>query len=165
VILREWAARWGVPFAAIAELEAQLMASGAAAVVTPDPSSTKPGSEARQASLMRLDAAKHGVFLTRNNVGALRDERGVPVRYGLCNESKQQNKQVKSADYIGIKPKLITPSHVGLIIGQFTSREVKHEGWVYSGDEHEQAQLAWINFVISRGGDAAFCTGPGSFDN
>jgi hypothetical protein len=125
----------------------------------------KPGSESRQQSLVRIDAAESGVWLTRNNVGALLDARGIPVRYGLANESKAQNESVKSADLIGIRSVLIGPQHVGTVIGQFVSRECKHEGWTYKGDKHEVAQLNWCNFVLSKGGDAAFCTGPGSFNS
>ena len=92
--LDEWAQAWGVSAAALLDLrtrmgiaEARIEATGAA------------GSESRQQSLIRIDAADSGVWLTRNNVGALTDERGIPVRYGL-NESKEQNKAVKSADLI-----------------------------------------------------------------
>lgn len=123
----------------------------------------KPGSEVRQQSLIRLAAPKHGVWLTRNNVGALMDERGVPVRYGLANESKVQNEQIKSADLIGIRPILIGPQHMGQVIGQFVSVECKHELWKYKGDKHETAQLNWANFITSKGGYAVFATGPGFF--
>lgn len=160
--LERWARQWGVSRAALLDLRLQL---GVADHAPPVELTGKPGSEARQQALVRLDAAANGVWLTRNNVGALLDERGVPVRYGLANESSTQNKAVKSADLIGIRPVLIGPQHVGTLIGQFVSRECKHEGWTYKGDKHEAAQLAWANFVISKGGDAAFCTGPGSFNN
>lgn len=124
----------------------------------------KPGSEIRQQALIRLDAAQCGVWLTRNNVGALLDERGVPVRYGLANESKEQNKQVKSADLIGIRPILIGQHHVGQVIGQFVSVECKHATWTYKGDTHEVAQSNWMNFVLSKGGFACFAAAPGIFN-
>jgi hypothetical protein len=159
VTLSEWAARWSIPVAAIQELQA---AWGVPIGVKVDTEGTE-GSESRQQSLVRIEAAQMGVWLTRNNVGALQDERGVPVRFGLANESKEQNKRVKSADLIGIRPIVITAQHVGTTIGQFVSREMKHATWTYKGDAHEQAQLRWCQFVLSKGGDAAFCTGPGSF--
>jgi len=125
----------------------------------------KPGSEARQQSLVRLEAARRGILMFRNNVGALMDDRGVPVRYGLANESKQQNEVLKSADLIGITPRLIVAADVGKVIGQFTAREMKEEGWTFNPkDKHEVAQLAFIELVISKGGDASFATGPGSFN-
>lgn len=161
MIIDQWAQRWGVSAAALQDLRYSLgVGTGAAPplVVT-----GAPGSEARQQSLTRLDAAQNGVWLTRNNVGALLDARGVPVRYGLANESKAQNEAVKSADLIGIRSEVIGPEHVGQTFGRFVSRECKHEGWQYTGTPHEVAQLAWCEFVISKGGDAAFCTGPGSF--
>jgi len=160
VNLDAWAAQWNVPAVALVQLRALMGVDGRGAVVEVG----EEGSESRQQSLVRIDAAQNGVWLTRNNVGALLDDRGVPVRYGLCNESKAQNQKVKSADLIGIRSIIIGPHHVGQMIGQFVSREVKHEGWTYRGDKHEQAQLAWCNFVLSKGGDAAFVTGPGSFN-
>lgn len=161
--LEAWAAAWGVSPAALFDLRMRLGIAGMH--MPPLVIQGNPGSETRQQSLVRLDAAANGVWLTRNNVGALLDKRGVPIRYGLANESKEQNQKVKSADLIGIRPITITPLHVGLVIGQFVSREVKHAGWKYTGDEHERAQLNWCNFVLSKGGDAAFCSGPGSFNN
>ncbi len=159
--LEQWAACHGVAAAALADLRALLgmAGDGAGAVVAGE------GSESRQQALVRLDSISNGVWLTRNNVGALLDARGVPVRYGLANESKAQNEKVKSADLIGIRPVLVGPQHIGHVIGQFVSREVKHATWTWKGDRHEQAQLNWCNFVLSKGGDAAFCTGPGSFLN
>jgi hypothetical protein len=163
VNLDVWALQWNIPPAALFDLRMRMGVAGM--FMPPLQVQGKHGSEVRQQSLVRLDAATNGVWLTRNNVGALIDERGVPVRYGLANESKEQNRNVKSADLIGIKPITITSQHVGHVIGQFVSREAKHEGWKYSGDKHEVAQLNWANFVISKGGDAAFCSGPGSFNN
>lgn len=123
------------------------------------------GSESRQQSLIRLDAAQHGVWLTRNNVGAFETPTGQWVRYGLANESKEQNKKVKSGDLIGIRKRLIVPADVGTYIGQFVSREAKEEGWTYNPrDKHEAAQAKWRDFVISQGGDASFASGPGSFN-
>jgi hypothetical protein len=161
VLIDEWARVWGIPLTALADLRARMGVAQMPAIELDG----KPGSEVRQQSLVRLDAASNGVWLTRNNVGALLDNRGVPVRYGLANESRTQNESIKSADLIGMRPTLIGPHHVGMVIAQFVSREVKHEGWTYKGDKHEAAQLNWCNFVNSKGGDAAFCTGPGSFNN
>lgn len=158
MILDEWAAKWGVPYDALVDLRARVGITFVEAVAR-----GKAG-ESRQQSIVRLEAAQKGIWLTRNNVGALMDSRGIPVRYGLANESRAQNEVVKSGDLIGIRPIVIQPRHLGATIGQFVSREMKHEGWTYRGDKHERAQLAWINFVIGKGGDAAFATGPGSFN-
>src|SRR6185437_16266155 len=119
-------------------------------------------SEAAVQARVRLEAAKVGARLWRNNVGALLDSRGVPVRYGLANDSPQLNRTVKSGDLIGWRPVLITAAHVGSTIAQFVSRECKREGWRYSGDDHERAQLRWAELVNSCGGDAQFVTGEGS---
>lgn len=157
-----WAAKWKLPPEAVVDY---MQTFGMLPIEVQPSGQRAPGSESRQQSLVRLDAAKHGVWLSRNNVGVLLDARGVPVRYGLANESREQNKAVKSADLIGIRPIVVGPHHVGTVIGQFVSREVKKEGWQYQGDAHERAQRAWAEFVLAKGGDAAFCTGAGSFDN
>jgi hypothetical protein len=119
-------------------------------------------SEAAVQAQVRLEAARKGLKLWRNNVGVLRDERNVPVRYGLANDSKRLNETVKSGDLIGWRSVLITPAHVGSLIAQFVSRECKRPDWKYSGDDHERAQLRWAEVVTADGGDAAFCNREGT---
>ena len=160
-MIHEWAARWNLPQQAVAELQA-LLATGDAAPPPADP--TNLSSEARVQSLVRIEAAQAGVWLTRNNVGAFQDPMtGRWVRYGLANESKAQNQAVKSADLIGFRKRVILPADVGTVIAQFVSRECKKEGWRYSGSGREQAQARWRDFINANGGDAAFASGPGSF--
>ena len=160
--LQGWAARWSLPAECLADL-LQCMGVG---VVPPEPPTPAPpqATEAWSQSMVRLEAPRFGIWLGRNNVGALLDKRGVPVRYGLANESKQQNEVMKSGDLIGIRPVVITASMVGGTIGQFVSRECKRPGWVFKGDAHEQAQANWAALVIKYGGDAKFATGEGSFN-
>ena len=160
--LQGWAARWSLPAECLADL-LQCMGVG---VVPPEPPTPAPpqATEAWSQSMVRLEAPRFGIWLGRNNVGALLDKRGVPVRYGLANESKQQNEVMKSGDLIGIRPVVITASMVGCTIGQFVSRECKRPGWVFKGDAHEQAQANWAALVIKYGGDAKFATGEGSFN-
>lgn len=161
-MFNQWLSKWHahIPQEAVADLYRMLgMTDNAPA---PGPGG-KIGSESRQQSLVRMDAAQAGVWLTRNNVGVLMSDNGTPVRYGLANESKEQNKVFKSSDLIGIRAVPITQAMVGQVIGQFVARECKKEGWTYTGDAHEQGQLAFINFINARGGDARFATGPGSF--
>jgi len=163
-VLDEWARTWRVPPEALQDLRQRMGVASRSVEPAVEPEG-KPGSEVRQQSLIRLDANTYNVWLTRNNVGALMDERGVPVRYGLANESKEQNKVVKSADLIGMWPILIGPQHMGKVLGQFVSIECKHEGWTFNPkDKHEVAQLNWCEFVLSKGGFAAFATGPGIFN-
>lgn len=128
----------------------------------PAPTDPKEQSESWAQSAIRLEAAQKGVRLFRNNVGALKDERGVPVRYGLANDNAALNKRLKSSDLIGWRPLFITPDMVGKIVAQFLAREVKAPGWTYRGDLHEQAQANFIHLVQADGGDAGFATGPGS---
>lgn len=120
-------------------------------------------SESDIQKLIRLEANRKGIRLWRNNVGALYSKEGNFIRYGLANESSSVNKVVKSADLIGIKPILITDDLVGSTIGQFISREIKPKHWKYTGKDHEKAQLAWANLILSLGGDACFANTEGTF--
>jgi hypothetical protein len=150
VNLAEWGAKWRVPMEALRELE-QHMGVG-------PQSEPKGAGEAEVAQRVRLAASRSGVWLTRNNVGALKDSRGRLVRYGLANETPAQNRGLKSGDDIGITPLLIEPHHVGMILGQFTSVEYKRQGWRYTGAGREPAQLAWATHVERWGGRALFCS-------
>ena len=143
-MIYEWAARWQIPPVALTDL---LNCLGAA--MTPDSSTAAPGSEAAVQNAVRMEAARRGYRLWRNNVGSLIDERGIPIRYGLCNESAKINKVVKSSDLIGISPQ-----------GQFLAYEVKRSDWHYTATDREKAQLAFITFVNQMGGRAAFITSP-----
>ena len=105
---------------------------------------------------VRLGASLMGSVLCRNNVGVLKDSRGIPVRYGLANESKAQNSYLKSSDYIGWSKVTITPDMVGTTVAVFTSIETKAEQWVFGGTERELAQERWINTVKEAGGLAGF---------
>lgn len=156
--LLEWAVAWGVPYAAVEDLRQRMGLNGFVDM----PVRGKGTSEAAVQAAVRIEAAEKGLKLWRNNVGALKDSRGVPVRYGLANDSAELNKVIKSGDLIGIRPVLVTPGHVGQVIGQFVSRECKRVGWSYVGDAHEEAQLAWADLILSAGGDAGFTTGEGS---
>lgn len=116
-------------------------------------------SEAEVQQLIRFEAGHLGMLLHRNNVGALLDKSGRLVRYGLCNETKEQNKKFKSSDLIGITKTLITPEYLGREIGIYTSLEVKAEDWAFSGSEREIAQQNWHDLVIAWGGISKFVTG------
>lgn len=151
--LHAWAAKWGVPYAAVADLQQRFGMDGAAAA------HVVPGtSESAIQSRVRLEAAAKGMRLFRNNVGALKDETGRVIRYGIANDSAQMNKMIKSSDLIGINPVTITSAHIGQTIGQFVAREVKAPGWRYAATEREQAQLRFINMIAAMGGDAAFAS-------
>lgn len=150
-----WAARWGVSHAALADLRATLGAGDAPPLISGT-------SEAGVQSQVRLEAARKGIALWRNNVGAMQDDTGRVVRFGLANESKRVNEAIKSGDLVGVRPIIITRAHVGRVLGQFVSREIKEGGWRYAGTPRERAQLAWNQLIASYGGDAEFATGEGS---
>jgi hypothetical protein len=158
--LHAWARRHKVSAEALRELSAMWGMLGDHSPAPPQPGA--PISEAAVQTAVRLEAARAGLRLFRNNVGVLTDVTGRPVRYGLANDSKQVNEVVKSGDLIGWRPVKIEPHHVGTTIAQFVSRECKRAGWHYTGDRREEAQLNWLLLVNAAGGDATFCTGTGS---
>ena len=65
---------------------------------------------------IRLQLGSSPVRLWRNNVGALRDERGRLVTYGLCKGS---------SDLIGLRQVLIDQEHLGQTLAVFSAIEVK----------------------------------------
>lgn len=152
--LAEWAQRWGIPAAAVDDL-------CRSCVYTPEVVEDAK-SEARVQSEVRLEAARAGVYLFRNNVGALLNDRGQYVRYGLGNDSSKVNEHLKSADLVGVRKKLILPQDVGRYVGEFVSRECKASDWKWSGTEHEIAQARWAALINGQGGDAQIVSGVGS---
>lgn len=107
----------------------------------------------------RLIMARLGGQIWRNNSGAYQDERGNFIRYGLANESKQQNDKIKSSDLIGITPLLVTPEMVGRWVGIFTALECKPSGWhLTPGNKRGVAQEKFISIVKNVGGFAGFVT-------
>lgn len=139
IVFHEWAQIWGVPPVAIADLFARLTVVGH--------SEEDDGrSEAAIQAEIRLAAAKRGdMVLWRNNSGALPDQAGRLIRFGLGNDSAQANKRMKSADLIGVHK----PS------GRFVSIEVKKPGWKHSdSSERDGAQAAWAATISAFGGIA-----------
>ena len=138
-VITEWAAVWGVPQAALQDLIARLTMA--------DHAPAEAGrSEAAVQADIRLAAAKRGdLVLWCNNSGALTDDAGRLIRFGLGNDSAAANKRMKSADLIGIH----RPS------GRFVSIEVKRPGWKHSdASERDRAQAAWAATVAAMGGVA-----------
>lgn len=155
---QEWFNRWGhmLPPHAHAEF---------AQIARPDQymQREKEGmSEAAAASQVVITAAREfGTALWRNNVGALQDENGTWVRYGLGNTSKRLIEKWKPSDYIGPTPVLIRPDHVGKRLGIFTAIEAKKTGWkLQPSDKHGAAQAHFMNTVANLGGIAGFAQSP-----
>ncbi len=155
-MINEWAIKWGISQEAIHDLNVRM------GLIQTDPAPMAGKSEAAVQTSIRLEATEVGARLWRNNVGGFKTDEGGFVRYGLCNESAAMNKNIKSSDLIGCNPIIITQMHVGSVIGQFVARECKHGDWKYKGNKHEQAQLNFLNIVMSLGGDAAFAIGEGT---
>src|SRR5688500_7343546 len=101
--LHAWAQRTGLSQTQFREL---LIVLGQYTPELPTGAEGEGKSEAWAQTQVRLEASRKGIKLFRNNVGVLPNENGRPVRYGLCNDSPQLNKMLKSADLIGIAPRV-----------------------------------------------------------
>lgn len=149
--LYHWSAKWGINPNAVADLRIMM---GVDRVDTSTLGSNLV-SETGVSKQNRLEMAREGGIFWRNNVGAMQDDTGRVVRYGLANESAAVNARIKSSDLIGIRPVRIGER----VIGQFVARETKRPGWQYTGTPREEAQLRFLMLVTSLGGDAAFSNG------
>jgi hypothetical protein len=92
---------------------------------------------------IRLACGHGAVRLWRNNTGALVDQQGRFVRFGLCKGS---------SDLIGLHSLEITPEMVGQRVAQFVALEVKTSQGVLSPE-----QRAFLRLVQELGGVAAVC--------
>ena len=146
----EWAAKWGVSDAALFDLRCRYLPD------IPPPPPQDGYSEAAVQARVRLKGSSQGMLLMRNNVGVLKDDRGVPVRFGLANDSHAMNENIKSSDLIGIRSLYIKPEHVGKKLGIFVALECKEGGWKYSGKGREVAQARFMSLIKSYGGEARF---------
>ena len=109
----------------------------------------------------RYLAPMHGMFLGRNNSGAVDPKRPItaPVRFGWCNDSSKLNAVFKTPDLIGWTSVMVTPEMVGTKVAVFTGIEVKDPNWSLKlGDKHAQAQGACLAKILDSGGYAAFVT-------
>lgn len=109
--------------------------------------------EATVQDAIRVDAARWGIFLWRNNSGVLNDEDGRPVRFGLGNDSPRLNEKFKSSDLIGIQTGT----------GRFVAIECKAPTWIGVRTQRERAQEAFIDCVKRNGGIAGFCRSVDEF--
>lgn len=121
-------------------------------------------SESEIQQKIQIDAVQWGAQLLRNNSGALKDQTGRLVRYGLGNTSKQHNDQIKSSDLIGFTKVLITADMVGKTVAVFTAVEVKGSDWKPSPvDKREIAQRTFLQWILANGGLAGFAWDLASF--
>ncbi len=92
---------------------------------------------------IRLACGRGAVRLWRNNTGALVDQQGRFVRFGLCKGS---------SDLIGLRSLEITPELVGRRIARFVALEIKTDSGSVSPE-----QRAFLQLVTQLGGVAAVC--------
>ncbi len=127
-------------------------------------------SENETSRLVRLRAAGYGVKLLRNNSGAYsaKNPPSAGTRWGLGNESKALNRELKTGDFVGWSPVIITAEMVGKTIPVFTNFEAKKEGFkerkTYNKNTREYGQNNFNLLVINAGGLAGFVTSAEDVD-
>ena len=151
----EWLIKWRIPPEAMQDLIASCVYLG------PSEDDTPEGIVQRE---VRLEAARLGKFLFRNNRGAGRIDDGRFIRWGLANDSKKVGDNWKSADLIGLETMFVSMEMVleaiaqglpGYKVGRFLSVEVKRGDWNGKcATVEELAQLKWATFVNNAGGRA-----------
>ena len=92
---------------------------------------------------IRLACGHGAVRLWRNNAGALVDQQGRFVRFGLCK---------RSSDLIGLRSLEVSPEMVGQRLAQFVAVEVKTAQGVLSPE-----QRAFLRLVQELGGMVEVC--------
>lgn len=103
-----------------------------------------PSNEARVQNTIRLALGRGPIRLWRNNTGALKDQQGRLVTFGLCKGS---------SDLIGWRSVTVTPDMVGSKLAVFVAIEVKDKG------RPTQEQLAFVKTVRDAGGLAGIARG------
>lgn len=94
---------------------------------------------------IRIEHGAGPARLWRNNTGALRDQQGRLVRFGLCPGS---------SDLIGLRTRIITETDLGHRFAQFVAIEVKHQGRL------TDQQRAFLEMVTQAGGLAGVARSP-----
>ena len=124
--------------------------------------------EAKASQSVRLRATAWGARVFRNNSGVLLNEVGVPVRFGVGNESKEINKKMKTGDFIGWTPITITQDMVGKQVAVFTNIEAKAVGFkhrkTYPAGSRENGQQNFNNIVNLANGIAGFAADNNDVD-
>lgn len=154
--LFEWLVKWNIPPQALKELADSCVYLG--------PSEENQAPEEVVQRELRLEAARLGKYLFRNNRGAGKIEgEGRFLRWGLANDSKKVGDTVKSADLIGLETIFVTVEMVldavaqglpGYKVGRFLSVEAKRADWKFRGSLDDMAQMKWATFVNGAGGRA-----------
>jgi hypothetical protein len=118
--------------------------------------------ESKASQVVRLRATARGSRVFRNNSGVLFNQEGVPIRFGLGNESKKINQEMKTSDFIGWTQITITPEMIGKKVAVFTAIEAKALGFkvkkIYPKKSREHAQNKFITIVNNAGGIAGFAS-------
>lgn len=114
-------------------------------------------------SVVRLAAPIQGYNLGRNNRGALKNEAGVPIRFGWLNDTSALDKVCKTGDLLGYQSGWFRDYETcePVKVAVFAMVECKKAKWAgYNpNNERENAQMRAIQMVLAGGGIAGFTKG------
>lgn len=121
---------------------------------------TTPEGKARQN--VRLRAAEWGARLYKNNSGVAYDQGGRPVFFGLGNEGKKGDEDIRTPDDVGFTVVTVTPEMVGKKIAVFTAIDSKKLGFIvksnYTKRTREYGQKKFFDIVNNFNGIAGFAS-------
>lgn len=125
--------------------------------------------EAKAKDTVLLRANQWGSRLFKNNSGVAFTEGGRPVFFGLGNEGKKSETDIRTPDDVGWTEITITPEMVGKKVAVFTCIDSKKLGFVvkpnYTVGTREYGQNKFFQQVINAGGIAGFACNAEQVDD
>lgn len=125
--------------------------------------------EAKAKEQVLLRANQWGCRLYKNNSGVAYTANDRPVFFGLGNEGKKSDGDIRTPDDVGWTRVTITPEMVGKQVAVFTAIDSKKAGFtvksVYNPKTREYGQNKFFEIVKKAGGIAGFASCASQVDD
>lgn len=126
-----------------------------------------PEAKAKESVLLRANQWRSRLF--KNNSGVAFTEGGRPVFFGLGNEGKKGDNDIRTPDDVGWTEVTITPEMVGNTVAVFTCIDSKKLGFTvkdhYTKGTREYGQNKFFQQVIKSNGIAGFACNAEQVDD
>ena len=118
--------------------------------------------EGKAKQIVKLRATEWGARLYKNNSGVAYTADSRPVFFGLGNEGKKDDDDIRTPDEVGYTVVTVTPEMVGKQIAVFTCFDAKKLGFVvkpnYAKGTREFGQQKFFDRVLRDNGIAGFAS-------
>lgn len=125
--------------------------------------------EAKAKEKVLLRANQWGCRMFKNNSGVAYTQNDRPVFFGLGNEGKKSDGDIRTPDDVGWTKVTITPEMVGKQVAVFTAIDSKKLGFTvksnYNPKSREYGQNKFFEIVKNAGGIAGFASCPEQVDD